>query len=180
MRGFMAGFGCLLAVGVMALIVSITYSNKEIRLRNAAAAQEQANQAIFDTVWKTIAQQAEVTDQYKESFKDIWKNLLEAQASTGRQSTVLAFVNRVNPKFSPNLLKKLMTTIESGRKDFLNGQKALVDIKLQHDNIRQTFPGSWVCGNRPALKITIVTSAKTSDIFESSKEDDVKLFKSNK
>lgn len=175
-KAFGLGLAGILGLALLFGIVYVSYSNKEVRLRNAATAQETANQAIFDNVWKTIAQTANVKDDYKEEFRKSWADILAANNSGSRMGSIQVFVNRVNPKFDGGALsKRLMVVIESQRKEFLNNQKKLVSIKQEHDNIRTTFPGSVVCGGRPELKITIVTSGRTQDTFDSGREDDISL-----
>jgi len=172
---FALGMVGLLGIAILVGVIYVSYSNQEVRLRNAATAQETANTAIFDNVWKTIAQTANVKDDYKEDFRKSWTDILAANNSGSRMGSVQVFVNRINPKFDSGLYKRLMVVIESNRKEFLNNQKKLVDIKREHDNVRTTFPGSLICGNRPELKITIVTSGRTQDTFESGREDDISL-----
>ncbi len=179
MKGFLIGCGALIALvvllGLGIGIWCISVSNNEVRLRNAAAAQEKANEAVYDNVWKTIAQQANVKDDYKNDFKEVWAEIVKGQSEGARKGALSVFVNRHNPNFDSGLYKKLMTTIEGSRKEFTNNQKKLIDIKREHDNVRTTFPGNLICGSRPELQIKIVTSGRTNDAFDSGRDDDVNL-----
>lgn len=179
MKGFLLGcaglvvLGLVLVAGAIAWYFSIV--NSEARLRNAAAAQETANTAVFDNMWKSIAQIAEVNDDYKDTFRTAWKDILGANSGQGRATAVNVVMNRINPKLDSSLSKKLMTVIEGSRKEFLNNQKKLIDIKREHDNLRTTMPSKLIVGSVPELKITIVTSGRTQDTFESGKEDDISI-----
>jgi hypothetical protein len=181
MKGFLIGCGVLFAGGAVLLIGAMMWYfgivNREVTLRNQAKAQETANQAVFDNMWKSIAQIAQVNDEYKEDFRKSWKDILGAQSGDGRAATVNVVMNRINPKFDSSLSKKVMTVIEGSRKEFLNNQEKLIDIKREHDNLRETVPSKWIVGSVAELKITIITSTRTSDTFESGKDDDISIRK---
>jgi len=165
-----------LTIGLIVIVTYISTNNNEVRLRNQAAAQEQANEAIYDNVWKTISQQAQISQEYRDSFAKIWKDIISARYENARGGALMSFIKEHNPELSIELYKKLMVTVESERKEFLNNQKKLIDIKREHDNIRTTFPSSLIVGNRPELDITIVTSTKAKEVFENRIDDDVKVF----
>lgn len=178
MKGALIGCGALVAgfllLVVIVFVVCLGYYNKEVSLRNQFNAQEKANTAIYDNVWKTISQQAEVSDKYKEDFKDVWKSIVEGQ-NAGNALNV--FVNRHNPNFDSKIYVKLMSTIEGSRKEFTNNQVKLVDIKREHDNLRLGMPSSLIVGSKPELELKLVTSSKTNETFQTGKEDDVGVFK---
>ena len=50
------------------MIMSISYSNQQVRLVNQYKAEEQVIEATYDNMWKSIKQIAQVADNYKESF----------------------------------------------------------------------------------------------------------------
>lgn len=180
MRAFGFAVLGLLVLGVLVVAVTVGlyfhYDNKEVRLRNAIPAQQKSNEAVFDTVWKTISQQAQVADSYKESFRQIYADIMTARYSGARGGALMSFIKEANPKFSPALFGRLMTTIEGQRKDFLIAQQKLIDLKREHDNCLQTAPSRWVVGGRPPVEIVIVTSTRTADAFEAGKDDDVNVF----
>ena len=55
----------------------INYENKEISLREQAEAQRGKIESVYDQMWKIISQQAQVTESYKDSFKEEVRNLLK-------------------------------------------------------------------------------------------------------
>ncbi len=178
MRLFLVILGTFTAVFAISIgMIGLLIINKEIRLRNEAAAQETANQAIFDSMWKNVSQVSNVNDDYKEDFRKSWKDILSAQSFSDRLKLFNLSINRVNPKFDSALSKHLMIVIERYRKDFLKNQKQLIIIKRDHDNLRTTWPGKLFVGNVPELQITIVTSSYSDKVFESKKEDNTSLRK---
>src|SRR5580658_3527958 len=153
MKGFLIGCGLLLGGFAVLVVCAVVWYfgivNTEVSLRNQAKAQEKANEAVFDNMWKSIAQIAQVNDEYKEDFRKSWKDILGAQSGEGRVGTVNVVMNRINPKLDSSLSKKVMTVIEGSRKEFLNNQEKLIDIKKEHDNLREQMPSKWVVGSMP-------------------------------
>lgn len=171
--------GIVVVVCALALMVFMGYvssSNQEIRLRNSVAAQQDVCRAYFDTMWKVISQQAEVSDKYRETFKEIYPAIMEGRYGNARGGALMSWIHEANPDFSTALYSKLMTSIEGLRISFFREQEKLRDIKREHDNVLTIAPTSWFVGNRPKIDIILVTSAKTKEIYKSGQEDDTKLF----
>lgn len=178
MKGFLIGCGSLTALGIIVLIilgvVVLGYYNRETELRNQFDAQQKANEATYDTVWKTVSQQAQVADAYKDAFKEVWAEIVKGGPSG--TAALQVFINRHNPQFDGRLYVKLMNTIEGQRKEFLNAQKKLIDIKREHDSLRQRFPSRIFVGSKPELELRIVTSDRTEETFRSGKDNDTEVF----
>lgn len=177
----LAVFGGVIAVFlllvVVAVLVGVSISNSEVRLRNEIAAQQKANEAVYDTMWKIIQQEAEVSDQYQKKFYEGFGKIIGSRYEKERGGALLSMITEANPKFDTGLFAKLMRSIEGQRTVFLQNQKRLLDLKAEHDNVRATFPGSLICGGRPAIEVVIITSQKTDDAFKKGKDDDTNLFK---
>lgn len=172
----------LLIIGtVMCLIILFmaglyfSYSNREIGLKNLASAQETANKVIADKMWKVIAQKAEIKESYKKDFEQIFVTGMQERYS--KDNSIWRWIQEQNPNVDPSIYKSLMDTVEGLRAEFTMVQVKLRDIKREHDNLRTQVPGSWFVGNRLELKVIIVTSDKTEEMFVTEKENDVKLFK---
>lgn len=170
--------------GVVALLLmiyvpmSISYSNYANRTEEMALAKTDACKVDYDAMWKIIQQQASVTSEYEESFKNIYIELINGRYSNGDgRGALMSWIQEDNPTFSPELFTKLMNTIESQRIDFATRQKELIAIGEDYNKERVTFPGSWFIGDRPRMDVTIVTSTKTEKVYETGIDDDVDLFK---
>ncbi|VVB50651.1 Uncharacterised protein [uncultured archaeon] len=172
------GIGLFLAL--MAGMMYFSVSNQEITLRNQVKAQQENLKVVFDTTWKIIQQQAEVADQYKDAFAKIYPALMSGRYGNQRGGALLSFIKESNPEFNINLYEKLANSIEAQRITFAGEQKKLIDLKREHDNLRQTFPNNLIVGSRPEIVLEIVTSDKTNEAFKTGKENDVKLFGSKK
>ena len=152
------------------------YHNREVRLRNQFVAQQKLNEGIFDTVWKTVQQQSEVATTERETFKETFTEIMESQQGIAGSGTLASFFTQAKVDVSPDLFNKLMTSIESQRMMFLDGQKKLLQVKKDHDDILNQLPSSLFVGGRDSLEAQIVTSAKTDEVFKSGKEEDIQLF----
>ncbi len=171
--------GIIVLLLVVVIGMYISYNNKEAVLRNQITAQIKVNTAVYDEVWKVISQQAGVSSEYKESFKEVYIGIMDARYSKG-DGSLMKWITESNPQFDSGLFKQLMTSIESLRAKFTNNQKTLTDLKLQHDNLLDVFPGSFflvTIGGKEKIDIPIVTSTRTENAFETRKDDDVDLFK---
>lgn len=178
MKYIMIGLGGLGFVLALAFVFTyINYSNQEVDLRNQVNAKITSNQAEFDNTWKIIQQQAGVSDQYKQAFKDIYPALMGERYKDG-EAQLAKFVQEANPTFDTSLYKKLMDSIEVQRNIFTRKQNELIDKNLEHTNLVTKFPGSFIVGGRGVIKIPIVTSDKTKKAFESEEDNDVSLFPS--
>ena len=193
-KGFLIGGGVFVILGLMIVFWAVGLSNSEIKLKNRGNAQQESCAAYFDKVWKILQQQAQVTDQYKDGFKEIYTGLMEGRYANDGQGqgkeTFMKWIQESNPTFSPALYEKLMASIEGQREGFFIEQQKLIDIDREHKNMCQTFPNSMVVGKRHEIGyqedengkvikkgITIIKSLKTDDVYKSGQENDVELFK---
>lgn len=170
----------ILTLILIIIIVGVSISNKEIRLRSQITAQKQVCEAFYDKLWKVIAQKAQVAEQYKGAFKDIYPALIEGRYGNENGGTLMKWITESNPTFDVSLYKDLMLSIEAERAGFFMEQKRLVDLNNEHRIIRQTFPGSIFIGSRSDIQITIVSSDATKKVMETGKENDIDIFKTDK
>lgn len=170
--------GGIVAILLMIYIpMSISYSNYANRTEEMALAKTDACKVDYDAMWKIIKQQAGVTSEYKESFKEIYTELINGRYSQGDgRGALMSWIQEDNPTFDPGLFEKLMNTIESQRTDFATRQKELIAIGEDYNKERVTFPGSFFIGDRPRMEVNIVTSTKTEKVYETGIDDDVTLF----
>ena len=154
----------------------MNYSNDEITIRKQVEAQQEKLHVVFDATWKIIQQKADVADQYKEAFANIYPALMAGRYGNKRGGALLSFITESNPNFDVSLYKDLSNAIEGQRTNFANEQSRLVDMKREHDTLCEVFPGSLFLKSRDDIKIDIVTSAKTEDTFKTGQDNDVSLF----
>lgn len=174
--GLISGLA-IVAVVMVYVWMSISYSNQEIVLRNSAAAQEEKCKAYYDKLWKIIQQKAEVADEYKTAFASIYESLIQGRYSKEQGGSLMRFIQEANPNFDPSLYKDLAQSIEGQREGFFVEQNRLIDIDRQHKNLRYLFPGSFFLSGTQDLKITIITSSTTKEVYSTGEENDVNVMR---
>ncbi len=182
---FFSGFGklvffaMLLIGGVFAVgaCAFIGYNNQSVSLQNQFGAQEGVVASAYDKMWKKIAQQAQVTDAAKEGFKEVYHGMMEARYDG--QNPAFLWLQEHNPNFDLAMFRQLMNTIDGEREGFHREQQRLLDIKMQHDNLRQQFPSSFVCGAHQELKVQLITSSRTEEAVRTGRDDDIDVFGPN-
>jgi hypothetical protein len=172
--------GAFVVLILIVLVAFFTISNNEIKLRNEVEAQKKNVEAVFDNTWKIIQQQAGVSDQYKDAFKDIYMGIMEERYDNARGGAVFSWITEQNPNFDTKLYANLQTAIEAQRTNFTREQKKLIDLQREHTTYLQVFPNSIFIGGRSKIKVTVITSAKTEEVYKTSQENDIELFKKSK
>lgn len=172
-----------LIIGLFALVVGITtmtmyfsYNNQEVALRKQAEAQRGKVEGIFDTMWKIISQQAQVSNEYKDAFKEIYPDLIEGRYSKG-DGSLMKWIQEANPEFDTSLYKHLMQTIEVQRIQFQKAQERMLDIMREHETLCNTYPSKWFISNKTPIEYVIISSTRTKLTMETGIDDDVELFK---
>ena len=76
-------FVLIIAAGFIGFGMYVSYNNREVNLRNLAEAQRGNIENVYDKMWKILQQKAQVTDEYKEAFREIYPQLIEGRYSQG-------------------------------------------------------------------------------------------------
>ena len=178
-------------VGLLAIILvawGIGVSNTEKKTVRRGEAQQVVCEAYFDKMWKIRQQEAQIADEYKEAFAEIYPQLMEGRYSEG--GDMMKWIQEHNPEFDTQLYAKLMASVEGERTGFFIEQTKLIDIDREHKTMRDIFPNNVIIGDRPdigylvdettgeVLKtgIVIIKSLKTDNAYETGREDEVSLF----
>lgn len=151
-------------------------NNKEIELRNRFNAQNKKREAYYDKLWKILQQKAEISNEYKDGFKDIYVSIIDGRYSKG-DGSLMKFIQEANPNFDVSLYKDLMNEITIQREGFYNEQVILIDIQNEHINLCTNMLYSMFIKNTTPLEFKLIESAKTKQVFETGEENDVELFK---
>jgi spore coat protein CotF len=168
----------VLVVTVMMIVFSgIGVKNDAVELRNQFNAQVEANKVIYDEVTKVIFGQAKVAETERESFGNIYTELMSSRAE-GTENAMMAWVKEQNPTISNELYVQLSQTIEAQRAKFSRVQQKQVDIKREHDNLRLKFPSSIFMNffGETELELKLVTSSRVERSFETGIDDNADPF----
>lgn len=169
-------FGLFILIsGITAVSMYFSYNNQEVALRQQAEAQRGKIEGTFDTMWKIISQQAQVSNEYKDAFKEIYPELIAGRYSQG-DGSLMKWIKEANPEFDASLYKTLMQTIEVQRLQFLKTQERMLDIIREHETLCQTYPSKWFVTNKTPIEYTVISSTKSKMTMETGIDDDVQLF----
>ena len=179
MKGILITIGIVVLLGIGVAVWAIGLSNSYNKKFVTGKAAQQNSEVVFDNTWKKIAQQAKVTDQYKEGFREIYVGLMDARYGNdgeAGQQTLMKWIQESNPTLDASVYKTLMNTIEGSRNEFTMEQKKLIDIDRELKSMKVTFPNSIILASKMDLEIKLVTSTKTEEAFSTGKDDNIDLF----
>lgn len=168
------GIGIVVVIGIF-IMWGVSISNKEVKLRNLSDAQLQVIEANYDKMWKTIQQQAQITEKAKDSFKEIYVPLIEGRYSDGG-GQFMKWIQEHNPQFDQTMYTKLMTSVEALREEFFQEQKKMVSIVNEHENLRETLPSSMIVGSRDVIDFKVISSQKSKSVMTTGEENNINVF----
>lgn len=169
----------LIILGVVLLLLMVMYfhyNNREIALRKEAEAQQGKIESVYDTMWKTLKQEAGVTDQYRKTFEEIYPKLIAGRYSQ-EGGELMKFIQESNPDFDTRLYDKLMQSIEAQRAYFASSQQRMLDIIRERETLLEQMPSCWFISNKSKIEYEVISSTASKDTMVSRREDDVELFK---
>lgn len=176
MKNTIIVLGILVVCALIVFGMNVHYNNKEIELRELAETQKKNIENIFDNMWKILSQKAQVSDQYKEAFKEIYPKLIEGRYSSG-DGSLMKWIQESNPNFDVSLYKDLMKSIEVERTHFTKEQTKVLDIIREHKVLCRKIPGSWFISDQSDIEYTVISSTRSKQVMESGVDDEVDLFK---
>lgn len=171
------GVVLLFVVGAMTFA---GYHNDEVSLRNKFVQKTTERTAFYDKMWKTINQKGQIAVKNDSSFQKNVQLIMEGRKDA--EGIMMKWVTESNPNANFSevsaLYKDLSRAVESNRDEFFEQEKVMQDIKLQHDNLMDRFPGSLVYSilSREKLVYKPITSDLTDEVMKTSKDNNTKIF----
>lgn len=169
----------LLCIGggvlLLLIIMYFSYNNREIALRKEAEAQKGKIETVHDTMWKTLKQEAGVTEKYRETFEKIYPELIAGRYN-GKSGSLMKMIQESNPQFDTKLYDKLMQSIESQRAYFATSQQRMLDIIRERETLTESMPACWFVRNKSKITYEVISSTVTQDVLRTRREDNIDLF----
>ena len=168
----------LIVVGVIVIALVamyFAYNNREVALRKEADAQRGKIESVYDTMWKTLKQEAGVTDQYRQTFEKIYPELIAGRYS-GNNNELFRMIQEQNPNFDTRLYDKLMQSIEVQRALFASSQQRMLDIIRERETLLEQMPSKWFISDRSKIEYEVITSDITAEAVRTRRENDIELF----
>ncbi len=174
----------LLAIALPLLIISlqvISLYNKDVKLRNKFTEKYSERTAFYDKMFKTIKQKGKIAVKNDSSFTKIVNIVMEGRKDS--EGLMMKWVTEQNPtaQFSEvsSMYKDLSRTIEAQRDEFFIQEKYLMDIKLQSDNLLDTFPSGIILTTifgKEKIEYKPITSDHTDNVMKTGKDNDIEIF----
>jgi hypothetical protein len=175
--GCAGAVGIVVLIGVIVIIMMLGFRSDAVSLQNRIEAQYIANKSNYDSMWKKFKEMTQVSELQAEQFKDVYTGLIEGRNKD--TSLLFRMVQEQNPALSHEIYSNLQREIASSRNVFDNNQKKIVDIIREYNTRIHTGTGfifNAFFNFQPIdANKYIVTSDKTSNAFETNKDDVIDL-----
>ena len=169
-----------IALVLIVFLSYISFSNREIDLRNSFKQKVDERTAFYDKMWKTLSQKSQIAVKNDSSFYRNVNAIMTARKDAPQ--VFMKWVQESNPNANYDqvaaLYKDLSRAVEGERDGFFMQEKVIQDIVLQHSNHLQKFPNSLFnsFAGRTTLAYKPITSDRTDEVNKSGKDNDTKLF----
>ena len=120
-------FLLVFGIGCFSTINSI--NNNCVSYEAQIEAQYRQNQNNYDNMFKKILEVSQVTDKYAKDLKELFDNTMRGRYGKDGSKAMFQFLKEHNPTLDTQVYTKLQNIIASGRTDFMNEQKMLLDKK---------------------------------------------------
>ena len=127
-------------------------------------------------MWKVLQQKAQVSNEYKNAFADIYPQIISGRYSGNGDGSLMKWVTEQNPNFDTSLYQDLMMSIEILRSEFQRNQETMIDIVREHKTLCTTYPGKWFITNTQSIEYEVISSTKSKNVMETKVDDDIRLF----
>ena len=166
----------ILAIGLFCVVcMYFSYNNTDARLRAQVEAQIGKVEGVHDKMWKVLQQKAQVSNEYKNAFSEIYPALIEGRYSQG-DGSLMKWITEANPTFDTSLYKDLMQSIELLRTEFQKAQERTLYQIREHNVLLTTIPSKWFVSNKERIEYTVISSTRSKTVMETGLDDDVNLF----
>lgn len=163
-------------IGIILVGMYFSYNNTEIQLRKEAQAQEKKIEAVYDKMWKVISQKAQISSEYKESFHEIYKDIIAGRYSTEGDGSLMKWITESNPQFDASVYMDLMNSVEILRTEFQHAQERMVDLIRERETLIEAFPSRWFVSNKEPIEYEVISSTQSKGVMETRMDDDIDLF----
>lgn len=176
-----AGFSLVFVLSLTVCGSVLSFNNASVDLETQIKSQYTKNQAVYDTVWKSIKETANVADAHSDKLKAIVVASVQGRYANDDGVLFKAIAESNTAGLPTDLYKKVQQIIESGRQQFLANQVELVARKQTYEKHLNTVPNVFYARllGFPKINLSeydIVTSDRTEQAFSSKRADEILPF----
>ena len=167
----------LVALSVLVYVNTANYGNEQENLIKATYIE---NQNILAQYGQKVIEAAEVPDMMRDDTIKVAQAAIGGRYGQGGSKAVFQMLKEQNPQLDPSLYKQIQQIVESGRNDFEEGQKKLIDIELQYNTALGTVVKGSILkyAGYPKIDLTKyqpVTTDRAKDSFKSGVEKPIQI-----
>ncbi len=168
--------GSIGVVGIGYISVNNTCVAKEATL----VATKDNSKSVYDNFWKKVKEVAQVPAEYNKGMKETYTAIMDARYKNSTH-VMMNWITEANPNFDSSMYKQVQQVIESGRNDFQDSQKQMVDKVRDYKTYVGQMPTSFFARMAGYPKINfadyeVLTSDRTDDAFKTHKDAAVNVF----
>lgn len=168
------------AVSLFGLIFAgISQYNTAKNLKLAYEAKEKANSAVFDNMFKVIAQNSQIPGEKAKQIKSILEVYVGGRGGNDA-GKVVTMIREAVPNIELPEYGQLMNIITGARNTWTRNQEEIVNVANEYNKyITDVGPiRSVVVIMTGFQKVDpkVITSDKTEEVFSSQRDNDTKLF----
>ena len=176
----LGSFLVILIIFIIGCGAVVSINNNCVHLEEGIVAQYKQNQNNYDNYFKKLKEVAQVPEMYVNDLKKVWDGVMGGRYGKNGSKATWQWIKEHNPKLDVSLYKKIQSIIESGRADFENNQKMLLDMKREYNVYLRTIPTGFIATilGYPKTDLTamdIVTSEETEKTFKTKKSNPIKI-----
>ena len=168
--------GTLAVLGIGYVSVHNTCNAKEATLM----ATKDQSKSVYDNFWKKVKEVAQVPAEYSKDMGDTYAKIMNARYGNSNK-VMMNWIKEANPNFDSSMYTKVQQVVESGRNDFQDSQKQMIDQVRDYKTYVNSMPTSFFAGlaGYPKIKwedFEVLTSERTDDAFKTHKDQAVDVF----
>lgn len=167
-----------IAVLLVSIVCVLGIYNDEASLKNLYDMKVKDNSSEFDNMWKKISQAAQIADNQKDAFKEIFQQW--AQNSTPQDGgKMMLWIKQVSPDVGgiTTVQTQVMNIMVGSRDGWTMRQKELVSIASTYNDNLVRQPRGFILGlfGFKHIDPLVITSSRTDAAFKTGKDDDVDI-----
>lgn len=168
--------GAIGMVGIGYVSVNNTCVAKEATL----TATKDNSKSVYDNFWKKVKEVAQVPAEYQKGMKETYATIMDARYKNSTH-VMMNWIKEANPNFDSSMYSRVQQVIESGRNDFQDSQKQMIDQVRDYKTYVGQMPTSFFARLAGYPKINfadfeVLTSDRTDDAFKSHKDASIDVF----
>lgn len=158
----------------------VSTSNTCVQKEATLVATKDQSKSVYDNFWKKVKEVAQVPEEYNKNMKETYTAIMNARYQNST-NLMMNWIKEANPAFDASIYKQVQQVIESGRNDFQDSQKQMIDQVRDYKTYIGQMPASFFVrmAGYPKIKwedFEVLTSDRTDSAFKTHKDAAVDVF----